>query len=345
MRIFSKGVCILLTIVLFMCLFTYKTAAQDIHFSQYYNSPLNVNPAQTGFMESRYRFGLNHRNQWSSVTVPFVTYSAFGDVQVFKRKYQADILAIGFVANKDEAGDSEFGTSQVNMTLSYIKALGNQNKNIISFGVMAGWVQRSINYSKLTFDEQYSGGVFNPGIGVTESFAIDNFSYTDFAAGFHWSNIASYDFNIQTGVALWHLSQPNQSFMKSKDAQLPMKALLYSEAEIRSGIKYKLYPGIFISNQDAYWEVIPSFKVKYELNASPYQYTALTFGAMYRVNDAFVVLAGIDYKKVIFQLSYDVNVSKLRVASAYQGGFELTTIFKFSKQKQKRIKRMECPIF
>ncbi len=62
--------------------------AQDLHFSQFFNSPLVTNPANTGFIpDADYRIGANYRNQWSSVmSVPYKTVSAFGDAQVFKRQ-------------------------------------------------------------------------------------------------------------------------------------------------------------------------------------------------------------------------------------------------------------------
>ena len=42
--------------------------SQDLHFSQFMNSPLATNPANTGFLpEGDYRLGINYRNQWASV--------------------------------------------------------------------------------------------------------------------------------------------------------------------------------------------------------------------------------------------------------------------------------------
>src|ERR1044072_8988636 len=69
------------------CLFLVPSAfAQDLHFSQFMNSPLLTNPANTGFIPAAdYRLGMNYRNQWSSImTVPYKTMSAYGDGQVFR---------------------------------------------------------------------------------------------------------------------------------------------------------------------------------------------------------------------------------------------------------------------
>src|ERR1051325_12052501 len=83
--------------------------AQDIHFSQFNSSPLNINPALTGLFNSDYRIIGNYRSQWSSVTVPFLTYSASADMNIRVNR-QRDVIGIGVLFNGDKAGDSEYGT-------------------------------------------------------------------------------------------------------------------------------------------------------------------------------------------------------------------------------------------
>ncbi len=66
--------------------------AQDLHFSQFFNSPLTTNPANTGFIpDGDYRLGINYRDQWSSImAVPYKTMSAFGDMQIMKTGLRMD---------------------------------------------------------------------------------------------------------------------------------------------------------------------------------------------------------------------------------------------------------------
>jgi hypothetical protein len=80
--------------------------AQDLHFSQFYNSPLTTNPANTGFIpDGDYRLGVNYRNQWSSImTVPYKTMSAFGDVQLGKDRMENGWVGLGGVILKDVPG-------------------------------------------------------------------------------------------------------------------------------------------------------------------------------------------------------------------------------------------------
>ena len=71
--------------IVVMLLSTFVASAQDLHFSQWFNSPLSTNPANTGFIpQADYRLGANYRNQWSTImSVPYKTMSVWGDAQLF----------------------------------------------------------------------------------------------------------------------------------------------------------------------------------------------------------------------------------------------------------------------
>src|SRR3712207_3143507 len=90
-----------------ICLAAVKgVQGQDLHFSQFFHSPLTTNPANTGFIpDGDYRLGINYRNQWSSVmTVPYKTMSAFGDMQLFRDRFETGWLGVGGVMLRDVAG-------------------------------------------------------------------------------------------------------------------------------------------------------------------------------------------------------------------------------------------------
>src|SRR5256885_17007762 len=84
---------------------TLQGRAQDLHFSQWFNSPLTTNPANTGFIpDADYRLGASYRNQYSAImTVPYKTFSIFGDAQVFRNKLENGWLGLGGVILRDEA--------------------------------------------------------------------------------------------------------------------------------------------------------------------------------------------------------------------------------------------------
>src|ERR1700748_3292416 len=73
-----------------LALSVFRGNAQDLHFSQWFNSPLITNPANTGFIpDADYRIGANYRDQWSAVmATPYKTMSIWGDAQVFRDRIE-----------------------------------------------------------------------------------------------------------------------------------------------------------------------------------------------------------------------------------------------------------------
>src|SRR5262245_29118961 len=173
-----------LCIICFVYCIIHIAPAQDIHFSQFTKSPHNLNPAYTGLFDGDYRFGGIHRNQWKSVAVPYKTFSGYFDMNGSLKEMQNSRLGTGLVVNSDKAGDSEYGTTQAAISTSMIHALGGDSVHFLSAGLQIGFTQQSINYSRLTFDNQFNGDVFDPGLNNGENFSNSKISFFDFSAGF-----------------------------------------------------------------------------------------------------------------------------------------------------------------
>ena len=332
-------------IIVLLSLLSSTVYAQDIHFSQYLNSPLNLNPALSGFNDAKYRFILNHRNQWSSVTVPYKTFSGAVDMQLIKRKRQSDIIGMGLVFNNDEAGDSRFGTTQGALSLSYIKALNKNNRNLLSFGAQFFFSQRSIDYTKLYFPNQWNGNAYDPTIQNGEYFSVSNFTYFDVSAGVHWYSIANNKLKFNTGLSVWHINQPAQSLMNDNSVKLDIKTILYSEVQIDLDKLHALFPSIYYAHQGPFNEVTIGLRYQLVVHPNNHNYTAINFGLYGRNADAVIMHLGLDYKKFKIMGSYDFNVSSLHPASNYLGGYEVSIIFTIDRQRTKKPTNMPCPIF
>src|SRR6267378_6675680 len=81
------GLCVLLAL---------NSSAQDIHFSQFYASPLSLSPANTGNFNGDWRIMGNYRTQWKEVTKPYVTNSIGFDRQfyLFNEKFSGGLFLI-----------------------------------------------------------------------------------------------------------------------------------------------------------------------------------------------------------------------------------------------------------
>src|ERR1035438_6805855 len=135
--------------------------AQDLHFSQWFNSPLTTNPANTGFIpDADYRLGANYRNQWSTVmSEPYSTMSIWGDAQVFRNRIQSGWLGLGGVILRDQAGSGNLTSTETYVSVAYHQMLGYSS--LLSLGFNTGLVNKRINTTNLKFPDQFDGKFFD----------------------------------------------------------------------------------------------------------------------------------------------------------------------------------------
>ena len=88
-------------------------AAQDPQFSQYYQSPLYLNPGFTGITPQQ-RATFNHRIQWPNLPQAFSTFAASYDIWVDELK-----SGFGFLATTDKMGSAGWRTTTVSLLYSY----------------------------------------------------------------------------------------------------------------------------------------------------------------------------------------------------------------------------------
>lgn len=308
--------------------------AQDIHFSQYYASPLSLNPANTGFFSKKkdYRVAANYRSQWGSISVPFVTFSGSVDAIALKDKFKNnDWLGAGLIIFNDKAGDGNLTTTKVQLSGTYHKSLDKWDRNILSFGIQPAYIIKSINFSKLVFGNQLDNDGPN-GQPSNEPVAASSISYFDLNAGFAWFLRTSDRLSFSIGISAFHIVQPRESFLSIVNNRLAMRPLLNANSVITINDKIDFVPGCMLMKQKGATEIqisaIGNFKIlsSYDVWLSE----AIVFaGLQFRAGntDAAILVAGTEIKNVRVGISYDINVSTLVPASNYKGGIELSVIY------------------
>lgn len=319
--------------------------AQDIHFSQFFNNPIALNPALAGFHQNTARFAMSYRDQWRFVTVPFQTFSISGDFVLFRKKFGKSMMGFGFDAKADQAGDSRFGTTQANGCLSWLWALDNKGDNVISAGLLAGYAQRTIDYTKLIFDNQFNGDYFNPSLPTGEILPVERFTFPDFSAGLHYQCVVNTETSYSFGLSAWHLNRPNQSILNDNAIQLPIRYQAYSEMSYNIKTSLILKPAILFARQGNASEILIGTRFKSIKSFNPTTYSAIMSGVFTRFGDALTLLVGYEGRTYSWSISYDINYSKLRKASYLQGGPELNFIYLMNKSKTQKIKAIPCPSF
>src|SRR5574337_569733 len=174
-----------ISIFTFVLAFGAAAFAQDIHFSQFYLAPLNVNPGLTG-AEHDLNVSLNYKSQWSSVAVPFKT-MAFGfDMRLNRNKQSKGFFAAGINFYSDKAGDAKLTTSMGTLHLAYHVHLNS--KNTLGAGVSAGMGQRSVDMGALKWGTQYDGTSYNASLLSGEPVTgTSSFNFIDFGGGIDWN--------------------------------------------------------------------------------------------------------------------------------------------------------------
>jgi len=332
-------------LLLFFSLIITEVFSQDVHFSQFYAAPLELNPANTGLITGRLRVGINSKSQWGSVTKPYQNVAAYFDMQALKRKYRKDALGAGILFDADIAGDSKYSTIFAGIAISYIKSISYRNNHFISVGIMPGLIQRSIDYSALYYDNQYNGNYYDPTIDPGEQYGRRSFITFDLGAGVHWFYQYNQSTSYHAGFSAGHLTQPKIGLMDNNDIRLNIKYTFYGGSSFKIAQDLEMLPSAMVCYQSPFTEILFGSQVKYNRSKLYTEHTSLNFGLFYRYADALVAMAGFDYKNINFGVSYDINLSRLRPASHVRGGFEFTVSYIYNKSKYKRNKEIPCPIF
>lgn len=336
--------------LLFNLLSAIGAYSQDIHFSQFFEAPLLRNPSLAGIFNGDLRFQMVYRNQWASVTVPYKTGS-------FNTEYKMpigsanDFLTVGGQVVYDKAGSTNFQTVQVLPALNYHKALSGVKNRYLSAGFMAGYVNRSIDPSKVTTNNQYDGSGYNPALSNGEPLVNYSLGYWDGSAGVSFNsefgNSESINNNFFIGIAYHHFNRPKNSFYKTPGVELNAK-WVYSMG-LRFTLNDKNYYTVNIdySSQGSYKETIAgvmgTFALDDDIENGKYN---LSFGAFIRWKDALIPVIKLDYKPFSIAFSYDVNMSQLKTASQGRGGFELSlTHVSFFDRNNSTKNAVLCPRF
>lgn len=309
--------------------------AQDTHFSQYYNAPLTISPGQVGAFDADLRFIGNYRNQWYSAQSPFTTFNASFDQKLFNDQMEAGYWSLGGNFSHDYAGDANLSNSSVDLMGTYTKALDKEN--FLTGGISVGLAHRNFEPTALTFDNQWNGDVFDPNLGINENFVNTSKTFIDFGVGVNWMGVREDKrTTMLAGVALYHVTTPDQSFNDPVKSPLDRRLSLYIAPVIEIADKWDLVLHGTGQVQGGYLEVLAGGAGRVHLNQDRGHELAVQLGFGGRFNaigDALIPSAELHWKSWVVGLSYDINISDFTVATNSFGGPEIAVRYIIRKVK------------
>lgn len=332
-------------LLLAFILFIVGGKAQDLHFSQYNAQPLLLNPALSGLNECDYRVGALFRTQWYTISGlnTYRTLSAFADMAVYKPRKGSNYLGVGLSFFSDQAGDLNYQTNKVDVSLAYHFIISKRKVNqSLSVGIEGGFAHRSLDLSKAIY--AYDSNTGEP-IATTEPVDEKPLYYGDVGIGLVYSIAPKPNSSYYIGFALQHLNQPNISGFHTKNSneKLYMKITSHFGSTIPLTQKLFIQPGFLLLKQGPSFEATISNYFKYKTNPLEKNSLAISLGAMYRVNDAFILATRLDIKGFKLGLAYDINLSKLSAVSKGNGAPEISFSYTGCIKRNKTL--MYCPEF
>jgi len=316
--------------------------AQDIHFSQYNGSLLNLSPAMTGFFDGDYRFNSIFRKQWQAVPVPYSTVSMSAEGKINATTFKKNI-SYGLLFNHDKAGDALYTMNQIYFNTAYLHKLKSDSSLLMNIGLSFGYANNAFNYNKMTFDAQFDGLQYNPSSPTNENFYRTSLHYFDFNIGTTLKYIVHQKLYFIYSINLWHLNNPKVTYYANTSSRIDKKISNYFSLHYPIQQRLNLLPEVLLSFQGKYKEIIPGVQVSYLVN--PLEDIYGRIGLFIRTRDALVFRLGLDYQLTSFGMSYDINTSKFVAATNSRGGFEIYIIHTLKSKTFYLSKKKPCPVF
>lgn len=327
--------------------FRLSSYSQDLHFSQFFNSPLTTNPANTGFIpDGDYRIGVNYRNQWSSImTVPYKTMSAFGDVQALQNRDNTGWLGLGGVILHDVAGSSILTTTRIYGSVAYHQMINLGS--LLSLGFDVGWANKRINVNNLRFPDQFDGRFFDSHLPTGVVLASNNINYLDIQAGMNYAYFPNDKVYLNAGFSVMHVNRPKESFFISKpgiDNRIPVRYIGFLNGSFMVNSQWILNPNAYYTIQAKSSELVAGLNAHYNLSGDGDK--VLIGGLYYRSGDAIIPQVGLGFKDITFTFTYDATISTLKNYNNTRGAFEFSLVKQGVFDKYMGDKRQSmCPSF
>ncbi len=327
-------------------IFSINADGQDLHFSQFNSSPLNLNPALTGSINGKSRIVANYRNQWFQVLRgdAYQTYALSYDRR--KNLKSGDYLGWGASGFHDISGSARFITTQFSLSLAFAKVIsssGTSSHSLIG-GLQFGIAQRDLDVNNLRWPEQLDPDV-PPG-----PVAQPDFLFADMNGGLVWISSLGERKNFHVGVSTFHLNRPNISFQNNFIHNLSIRASVHAGAELPLTSKLSILPSLMYVRQGVHTQLNFGAMVNVSNLANPL-ISNVQGGVFLRVgkdssgaihSDAIIGVFAFQLKGIQIGLSYDYTISNLNFQTL--GSLEISIGYIFGKVNQK-VRLFEVPNF
>jgi type IX secretion system PorP/SprF family membrane protein len=334
-------------LLLLLCFFG-NCYSQDPNFSQFFVSPLTLNPALTGKFNGNLRVAGNYRDQWPEISKAYITSTISLDAPILRSHISdLDTWGVGVMAMTDKSANGILSGNFISVSTSYHKGIDEDGLQQIGIGFQGSYTNKRLDGTKLNFLDELDE---NGGWTIPSGEAIDNrqvnTGYFDFAVGGLYNGSTDGYNNFYLGISAYHINKPKESFTGDIFYQLNPRVTVNAGGSLPLEDRSRtLYVSTLFSKQGGATNIVVGAAAGFLLNEDEDNPTSFYAGAFTRfnnVNDAIIPYLGLEYNGLRFGASYDVNISSLKTASQSKGGIEISLIY---IKRPAGYKAIPCPSF
>ncbi|NQZ79074.1 MAG: PorP/SprF family type IX secretion system membrane protein [Ekhidna sp.] len=342
---------VLSTILLFVCL---NLMGQEGQFSQYYASSAILNPAFIG-INPNVSFNTNYKRSGNRSSEAFLELMQATVSYPFKRSTSRDFQtgAAGITFWRESRGFEGIYTAQkVLLTGAYAIKLSRLSNQTIVFGLQGGFVQNQISGNNLQWGSQFSRYIGFDDVRQGEVVSSEAFFYPAFNFGVIYSNFDNTNYyirdrSIQIGASVDYLNEPGLEQEELGIAKRNMILRAFGSASFQLAPKVSIYPSGYFLYSDGNQQINAGVYLS-TLVSAPRAFNAVVIqaGSWYRLNDAFILLAGIKINEIRIGISVDLNASSFDINEALGStlpSYELSLTYNFSLSQS--FQNVSSPIF
>jgi type IX secretion system PorP/SprF family membrane protein len=317
----------------------YEAKAQDPIFSQFYASPLQLNPAFAGSAMAPF-VALNYRMQYPGFNNG-AAYSTFA--ASFDQHLKGLNSGIGLSLMTDDAGQGIYKKTFASAVYSYKVDINEKISTRI--GIEAGFIQSNLDWNKLVFGDQIEpiNGPFNPDGSARPSDELrpanTNKTIFDVSTGF-----VVYGAGFHGGIVAKHLATPNEGLLNVNQnllIGLPIRFTVHGGYEIVTKKATRYSPANFIAPTMMFVKQgdFAQLMVGTYAGLGP-----IVLGGWYRhayTNPESVVLM-MGFKQEYFKIGYSFDYTIGGLSGRTGGSHEISLTLNLDPGASKRVDISDC---
>ena len=321
-----------------------QLSAQDPGFSQFYSSPLTLNPALTGKFDGSFRVAGNYRDQWPAINKAFITSTISLDAPILgNRLSDSDTWGLGMMAMTDRTANGSLNSNYLALSTAYHKGLDEDGLHSIGVGFQGTFATKRLDGTQLHFEDALQlDGTWRISPGEPINNQVISVNFFDFNAGVLYNGSTNGYNNFYLGTSFYHINRPQTSFQGVYYTLSP-RFTMHTGGYFRVAQNALLHLSAMHSNQAGASLTMIGGAVALNANYDEENPTNLYLGSWYRFGDALIPYVGLEFNNLHLGASYDVNVSSLKTASQSRGGIEISLIY--IKQRSDGRRKVNCPKF